>query len=70
MKRAFNNDEKSLPHRTVVIKKVEGETLGMRIGGGMGSNEGDTPIYVTNIHPKGCIVKSKLFKVSLNLFIA
>ena len=36
----------------------------MRIGGGIGSNEGDTPIYVANIHPHGCIGKSKQLKVS------
>ena len=40
------------------------ESLGMRIGGGIGSNEGDTPIYVANIHPHGCIGKSKQLKVS------
>ena len=36
----------------------------MRIGGGIGPNEGDTPIYVANIHPHGCIGKSKQLKVS------
>ena len=36
----------------------------MRIGGGIGSNEGDTPIYIANIHPHGCIGKSKQLKVS------
>ena len=40
------------------------ESLGMRIGGGIGSNEGDTPIYIANIHPHGCIGKSKQLKVS------
>ena len=35
----------------------------MRIGGGIGSNEGDTPIYIANIHPHGCIGKSKQLKV-------
>ena len=39
----------------------------MRIGGGIGSNEGDTPIYIANIHPHGCIGKSKQLKV--NIFI-
>ena len=39
------------------------ESLGMRIGGGIGSNEGDTPIYIANIHPHGCIGKSKQLKV-------
>ena len=37
----------------------------MRIGGGIGSNEGDTPIYIANIHPHGCIGKSKQLKVSM-----
>jgi hypothetical protein len=37
----------------------------MRIGGGIGSNEGDTPIYIANIHPHGCIGKSKQLRVSI-----
>jgi hypothetical protein len=40
----------------------------MRIGGGIGSNEGDTPIYIANIHPHGCIGKSKQLRVT-NFFI-
>ncbi len=48
----------------VTIKKNVRESLGMRIGGGIGSNEGDTPIYVANIHPHGCIGKSKQMKVN------
>jgi hypothetical protein len=37
----------------------------MRIGGGIGSNEGDTPIYIANIHPHGCIGKSKQLRVTI-----
>ena len=40
----------------------------MRIGGGIGSNEGDTPIYIANIHPHGCIGKSKQLKVTENSY--
>lgn len=39
------------------------ESLGMRIGGGLGSNEGDTPIYIANINPQGPVGKSKQVKV-------
>ncbi|TRY70231.1 hypothetical protein TCAL_10701 [Tigriopus californicus] len=53
---------RSLQERLVKITKNARESLGMRIGGGIGSNEGDTPIYVANIHPHGCIGKSKLLK--------
>jgi len=31
----------------------------MRIGGGLGSNEGDIPIYIANIHPQGCIGRTQ-----------
>ena len=52
-----------LQQRLITIKKNARESLGMRIGGGIGSNEGDTPIYIANIHPHGCIGKSKQMKV-------
>merc|ERR1712223_378641 len=51
-----------LSQKTVTIRKTVRESLGMRIGGGIGSNEGDTPIYIANIHPHGCIGKSKQLK--------
>ncbi len=49
--------------RVVTVRKSARESLGMRIGGGIGSSEGDTPIYIANIHPHGCIGKSKQMKV-------
>ena len=52
-----------LNQKTVSIRKTVRESLRMRIGGGIGSNEGDTPIYIANIHPHGCIGKSKQLKV-------
>ena len=64
LKKALRLEGPSLQQRTVAIKKNVRESLGMRIGGGIGSNEGDTPIYVANIHPHGCIGKSKQLKVS------
>ncbi len=63
LKRALRIEGPQLLQRTVHIKKTPRESLGMRIGGGIGSNEGDTPIYVANIHPHGCIGKSKQLKV-------
>ena len=64
LKRALRMEGPTLTQRTTSIKKNVRESLGMRIGGGIGSNEGDTPIYVANIHPHGCIGKSKQLKVS------
>ena len=63
LKRALRLEGPQLTQRTITIKKNVRESLGMRIGGGIGSNEGDTPIYVANIHPHGCIGKSKQLKV-------
>ena len=63
LKRALRMEGPQLCQRTVTIKKTIRESLGMRIGGGIGSNEGDTPIYIANIHPHGCIGKSKNLKV-------
>ena len=63
LKKALRIEGPQLQQRTVAIKKNVRESLGMRIGGGIGSNEGDTPIYIANIHPHGCIGKSKQMKV-------
>ena len=65
LKRALRMEGPQLCKRTVTIKKTVRESLGMRIGGGIGSNEGDTPIYIANIHPHGCIGKSKNLKVKI-----
>ncbi|WAR01513.1 LNX2-like protein [Mya arenaria] len=35
------------------------ESLGISIAGGAASPRGDTPIYVTNINPHGCLAKSE-----------
>jgi hypothetical protein len=40
------------------------ESLGMRIGGGLGSNEGDIPNYIANIHPQGCVGRTQQIVVS------
>ena len=52
-----------------MFRKNVRESLGMRIGGGIGSNEGDTPIYIANIHPHGCIGKSKQLKVNILIIV-
>jgi len=62
LKAALRIDGPQLTPKTVTIRKNIRESLGMRIGGGIGSNEGDTPIYIANIHPHGCIGKSKQLK--------
>ena len=63
LKKALKIEGPQLSQKTVTIRKNVRESLGMRIGGGIGSNEGDTPIYIANIHPHGCIGKSKQLKV-------
>lgn len=62
LKKALRIEGPQLTQKTVTIRKNARESLGMRIGGGIGSNEGDTPIYIANIHPHGCIGKSKQLK--------
>ena len=68
LKKALRIEGPQLSQKTVTIRKNARESLGMRIGGGIGSNEGDTPIYIANIHPHGCIGKSKQMKVNWTFF--
>lgn len=67
LKKALRIEGAQMTQKTVAIRKNARESLGMRIGGGIGSNEGDTPIYIANIHPHGCIGKSKQMKVNIVL---
>lgn len=64
IKRALRAEGPQLSQKSILVKKSVRESLGMRIGGGIGSNEGDTPIYVANIHPSGCVGKLKQLKVN------
>ncbi|KAA0199971.1 hypothetical protein HAZT_HAZT001358 [Hyalella azteca] len=52
----------TLTQKTAVIKKACNESLGMRIGGGVSSNEGDTPIYIANINNNGSAGRSNKVK--------
>ncbi|XP_066990612.1 ligand of Numb protein X 2-like [Macrobrachium rosenbergii] len=61
-RRSLRIDSAQLHQKTVTISKAGNESLGMRIGGGIGSNEGDTPIYIANINPQGPVGKSKQVK--------
>ena len=63
LKKTLRIEGQQLTQKTVTIRKNVSESLGMRIGGGIGSNEGVTPIYIANIHPHGCMGKSKQLKV-------
>ncbi|KAF2368124.1 PDZ domain [Trinorchestia longiramus] len=51
-----------LTQKMAVIKKACNESLGMRIGGGVSSNEGDTPIYIANINNNGSAGRSNKVK--------
>ncbi|KAJ9576649.1 hypothetical protein L9F63_025453, partial [Diploptera punctata] len=59
IKRNLQIEGIQLQQKSVTINKEPNESLGMRIGGGLGSNEGDIPIYIANIHPQGCVGKTQ-----------
>ncbi|KAF8565936.1 hypothetical protein P879_05850 [Paragonimus westermani] len=44
--------------RVVVLQKQSGESLGMSVAGGVASQRGDVPIYVTNLHANGIAAQS------------
>lgn len=48
--------------KLVTVTKDPTETLGISVAGGLSSPRGDTPIYVTNINPNGCMGRSKQVK--------
>ena len=37
------------------MEKKLGESLGMTVAGGVGSQRGDTPVYITNLVPTGVL---------------
>ncbi|XP_052799032.1 ligand of Numb protein X 2-like [Mya arenaria] len=47
------------PEIHITLHKELNESLGISIAGGAASPRGDTPIYVTNINPHGCLAKSE-----------
>ncbi|XP_076055086.1 ligand of Numb protein X 2-like [Oratosquilla oratoria] len=51
-----------LQQKNATLSKNPHESLGMRIGGGVASNEGDTPIYIANINPQGPVGRAKQVK--------
>ena len=61
-RKSLKLDGTQLPQKSITISKSSKESLGMRIGGGVGSNEGDTPIYIANINPQGPVGKSQNVK--------
>ncbi|ESO97584.1 hypothetical protein LOTGIDRAFT_103997 [Lottia gigantea] len=48
--------------RTIHVTKDTCETLGVSVAGGVASHRGDTPIYITNINPKGCLGRTGKLK--------
>ncbi|CAG5115068.1 unnamed protein product [Candidula unifasciata] len=48
--------------KIVTINKSPSETLGVSIAGGVGSHRGDTPVYITNINPAGCVGRTNVLK--------
>ena len=47
----------------IVILQTSDESLGISVSGGVRNLKGDSPIYVTNIHPSGCLGRTKQIKV-------
>ncbi|XP_042233170.1 ligand of Numb protein X 2-like [Homarus americanus] len=62
LKRLIHSENNQLHQKNVTIKKSVRESLGMRIGGGVTSNEGDTPIYIANINPQGPVGRCRNIK--------
>ncbi|XP_076055083.1 ligand of Numb protein X 2-like [Oratosquilla oratoria] len=62
LRRALRIEGAQCHQKTVTISKAANESLGMRIGGGVASNEGDTPIYIANINPQGPVGRAKQVK--------
>lgn len=48
--------------KIVTIHKDAAESLGVSVAGGLGSQRGDTPIYITNINPVGCVGRTNVLK--------
>ncbi|CAG5128988.1 unnamed protein product, partial [Candidula unifasciata] len=48
--------------KIVTITKDLPETLGVSIAGGLASHRGDTPVYITNINPDGCVGRTNVLK--------
>ncbi|XP_035826009.1 ligand of Numb protein X 2 [Aplysia californica] len=48
--------------KLVTINKDPLETLGVSVAGGVGSHRGDTPVYITNINPAGCVGRTRVLK--------
>ncbi|KAK6191471.1 hypothetical protein SNE40_003152 [Patella caerulea] len=48
--------------KTINVQKDTCETLGISVAGGVASHRGDTPIYITNINPKGCLGRTGKLK--------
>lgn len=53
---------RKIMERTVTIPKDPSESLGISVSGGVNSPQGDTPIYVANIKPTGCLGRTKQIK--------
>ncbi|XP_064635883.1 ligand of Numb protein X 2-like isoform X3 [Lineus longissimus] len=48
--------------RAVNVQKNPTESLGISVAGGVGSQRGDVPIYITNIQPQGALGRSRQVK--------
>uniref|UniRef100_A0A4W3J8N7 Ligand of numb-protein X 1 n=1 Tax=Callorhinchus milii TaxID=7868 RepID=A0A4W3J8N7_CALMI len=48
--------------KIVSVSKEPQESLGMTVSGGLSSKSWDLPIYVTNVHPEGCLGKDGRIK--------
>lgn len=61
-KHSPSSSEQCLQPKYFSINKGPQETLGVRVAGGLESQDGNTPVYVQNVNPYGCLGKSGMLK--------
>lgn len=56
------NIERPMQPKYFTLSKGANESLGIRVAGGLESQQGNTPVYIQNIALQGCLGRSKLLK--------
>lgn len=54
--------ERPMQPKYFTLSKGANESLGIRVAGGLESQQGNTPVYIQNIAGQGCLGRSKLLK--------
>lgn len=56
------SSERPMQPKYFTLAKGPDESLGIRVAGGLESQQGNTPVYIQNIAMQGCLGRSKLLK--------